>query len=576
MSSLFSREERPNLYGGDAFRNALVAAEAGDYDRALALTDDIVANPDAHSWEAAYLAAWLRVRALTEDLPDPGNQRRPPHPPRPLRSKNTAASSGDETPADPAPPLDAVALEDAARLLESAVSRAHLSSRWPRVLLARVREEQGDHLEAARHLLLDHASNASNTSSLVSCIQALGAVFSHMETLDADALVRGVDALVEAVTASALPEAIVPEVCAELYIAGAQRLATMRRFDQADHMLRQAELAEPKAGLLNVLGHPARVGEIAESPLPLAGVEIEGSLVERVFEILDVMTSKKSVSATTARPAALLLFGPSGTGKTHIVRAYASRQGAEFAYRKIRLDQIFGRYVGESEKAISDVMREIGSASGGGLLFVDELDAVGTGRDLGGEVWRSTFVGHFLEEVDHFKESARGAALVGGTNRIWGLDHAVLRRFDHIVLTPLPNESERRDLFRLLTTTAGIELPGDDLEELVAASAHMTPADCTTAFSNVLARDEHAAPTELVRRVRRALEERGAANHLARWITLSREKLVSEGFEHLLTDFDRHYGSIESDLPVRLSARRPSSLSPSGTHHLRYISNRVR
>ncbi len=572
MTSPASHAEPSDHGTGDAFRQALVAAEAGEYDRALVLTEDVVADPDAHSWEAAYLAAWLRVRPLTEEVSD-----------RPRlrdliesrRSRDAPPRPAGDAPADLPVALDPAALEHAARVLTSAAARAHSSSRWPQVLLARVREEQGDHLEAARLRLLDHASNAGNTSSLAACIQALGAVFAHLDDLDAEALVRGVSALVEAVTVSALPEVIVPEVCAELYMAGAQRLASLHRFDQADQMLRQAEVAEPKATILTLLGRPPRVGEIAELPLPLAGHGIEGSLVGRVFGILDVMTSTKPDSASTARPAALLLFGPSGSGKTHIVRGYASRRGPEFAYRKIRLDQIFGRYVGESEKAISDVMREISSAPQGGLLFLDELDSIGSERDSGGEVWRSAFVGHFLAEVDHFKESARGAAVVGGTNRIWALDHAVLRRFDDIVLTPLPTDAERRDLFSLLAVDAGIELPEDALEEIVAASANMTPADCTAGFSNVHAREPEITTPVFVTSLRRALEERGAGNHLARWITLSRDKLVSEGFDHLLTDFDRHYGAIESE-PVRLSARRPSSLSSVGTHHLRYISSQVR
>lgn len=572
MSWLSSRREAPGSDPSDPFRRALAAAEGEDFDEALALTENVVGNPEGHSWEAAYLAAWLRVRALVSPLGAADGRRQGRLELAQLTKLRPIAE--DDARTDGPPPPDAPTLDDAARLLEYAASRAGASSRWPRVLLARVREAQGDHVEAARLRLLDSASNASNASSLVACIQALGAVFSHLQGLDADALVRGVDALVGAVSESALPETIVSEVSAELYIAGAQRLASLRRFDDADHMLRRAELAEPRAAVLTLLGHPNRPGEIPELPLPLAGTEVEGSLVQKVFGILNAMTSKEHESAAASPPAALLLFGPSGTGKTHIVRAYATRQGPEFAYRKVRLDQILGRYVGESEKAISSVMREIASASRRGVLFLDELDAVGTERDAGGEVWRSALVGHFLAEMDHFKETARGAAIVGGTNRIWALDYAVLRRFDDIILTPLPNAAERRDLFSLLATTARIELPTDALEELVAASADLTPADCTTAFSKVLTRDDHA-PSAFVTALRRALAERAAGNHLNRWIALSREKLVNDGFDRLLADFDRHYGAVGSQ-PVRLSPRRPPSLGSIGADHLRYLSGQVR
>lgn len=599
MTSGRSRTNEPVVLGREAFVRSFLAAEGGRYAEALTLLEPVIADPAAHSWEAAYLAAWLillpleaKYEQLDEDEPGDmdgigdeadddlfnefaGLEFSDDEEDAAFESIDDFATAAFESSSRPAT-LDALALETAATLLEHAVASSPPVARWPRELLARVRDEQGDHVAVACHRLFLQASAAESTTALVACIEHLGRSLRHLATLDADSLQRGVESLVAAVRGSALPDPLVSEVEAEIQLAGAQRLAVLGRFDDAEKLLEKAETAQPENPALQRLGHRQRPDDLPSPAQRLAGLEIEGSLVQRVFGILHIMTSTEDVRASNNdRPSALLLFGPSGTGKTHIVRAFASRQRSGFVYRKARMDQLFGRYVGESEKALSALLRDVVGAPNGGLAFLDELDALGSERDTGAEAWRAGLVGHFLAEMDHFKEQTNGAAIVGGTNRIWALDHAVLRRFDEIVLTPLPTDAERRDLFATLFLGAGVELPVDALEEIVSVSNSTTPADCATAFNNVHARHPDSTIPDMIEHLCHALEKRRAGNHLARWIAHSRAKLASDGFEHLLEEFDRHYGSNRLE-GARVSPRRSTSFPTMGSRHLRFLGTRVR
>jgi hypothetical protein len=548
-----------------------MTARAGKYKAALRALDPVAGAPERFPWEAAYLAAWLRVYGADGQPPADGIRSDSPSPDvDELFDELLSQSRADR---DQRLPADAHELEVAATLLEHAVAECPPTVPWPRILLAEVRREQGDHVEAARLRLLASTDTVASASDLVGCVHQLAEVLDHLTSLDPPRLIDSVDLLADAVGRSSLPETIVPEIRVELYVAAAQRLVQLRRLGQADELLRKAEVLQSDSPLLQQIGVSGGSRESPRTRRPLAGAEVSDSLVRRVFAILDRMTAAGAAQATANPPAALLLFGPSGTGKTHIVRNYADARDQRFRFRKVRMDQLFGKWVGDSEKAVTELLRDVGSAPHGGLVFLDELDALGTQRDASHEVWRSSLVGHFLAEVDHFKETSKGAAIVGGTNRIWALDHAVLRRFDEIVLTPLPSDSERRDLFNLLAAEAGVDLSEDAVTHIVAASHGTTPADCTAAFDNV--QSKGGVTSEFVRDLRDALEDRRSGNHLARWIALSREKLEQEGFDHLLKDFDRHYGSVGEE-SVRLAVRHAPIFEPVGSAHLQFVNNQLR
>merc|ERR1739846_96775 len=82
-------------------------------------------------------------------------------------------------------------------------------------------------------------------------------------------------------------------------------------------------------------------------------------------------------------PKGVLLHGPPGTGKTLLARACANQTNAIFL--KLAGPQLVQMFIGDGAKLIRDAFElakekiEGGSGSGA-IIFIDEIDAIGTKR----------------------------------------------------------------------------------------------------------------------------------------------------------------------------------------------------
>ncbi len=148
-------------------------------------------------------------------------------------------------------------------------------------------------------------------------------------------------------------------------------------------------------------------------------------------------------------PRGILLHGPPGTGKTLLVKALASHCKVNFI--NIKGSNIISKWVGESEKAISETFRKAKQASPC-IIFFDEIDSLlgassslGTTSDLG-----SRIISTFLTELDGI-EDLDGVIVIGATNKINKIDPAMLRpgRFDLIIEIPIPDTATRKVIFEL-------------------------------------------------------------------------------------------------------------------------------
>src|SRR3954453_6655883 len=148
--------------------------------------------------------------------------------------------------------------------------------------------------------------------------------------------------------------------------------------------------------------------------------------------------------------AGALMYGPPGTGKTLLARACAAQTEATFL--KLAGPQLVQMFIGDGAKLVRDCFA-LAKEKAPAIIFIDELDAVGTKRfdsEKSGdrEVQRTML--ELLNQLDGFASDDR-IKVLAATNRVDVLDPALLRsgRLDRKIEFPLPNEEARAQILRI-------------------------------------------------------------------------------------------------------------------------------
>lgn len=153
--------------------------------------------------------------------------------------------------------------------------------------------------------------------------------------------------------------------------------------------------------------------------------------------------------AGTHPPKGILMCGPPGCGKTLLAKAIANESQVNFI--SVKGPALLSKWVGESEKGIRDTFRKALQAAPC-IIFFDEIDALLPTRNNGAADSNvaQRVMSQFLAEFDGIEE-LKGVLVLGATNRRDMLDPAVLRpgRFDEIVEIPLPQKTDRKEIFKV-------------------------------------------------------------------------------------------------------------------------------
>jgi len=147
-------------------------------------------------------------------------------------------------------------------------------------------------------------------------------------------------------------------------------------------------------------------------------------------------------------PKGVMLFGPSGTGKTLLAKAVATESEANFI--SIRGPELLSKWVGESERGVREVFRRARQAAPC-VIFFDEIDALAPTRGMGGDsMVTERVVSQLLTEIDGI-QSLNGVVVLAATNRIDMVDPALVRpgRFDKTIMIPLPNKEARAQILTI-------------------------------------------------------------------------------------------------------------------------------
>ena len=216
--------------------------------------------------------------------------------------------------------------------------------------------------------------------------------------------------------------------------------------------------------------------------------------------IVDFLKNPQDYGRLGARiPKGVLLVGPPGTGKTLLAKAVAGEAAVPFF--SISGSEFVEMFVGVGAARVRDLRDLFEQARGQApaIIFIDELDALGRARGVGGHDEREQTLNQLLTEMDGF-DSSVGLIILAATNSPEILDQALLRagRFDRQVLVDRPDKKGRLDILKVHVKK--VTLAQDvDLEQVAALTTGFSGADLANRVNEaaLAARRRRASAVEL-------------------------------------------------------------------------------
>jgi 26S proteasome regulatory subunit T5 len=135
-------------------------------------------------------------------------------------------------------------------------------------------------------------------------------------------------------------------------------------------------------------------------------------------------------------------------------------------------------FIGDGAKMVRDAF-ELAREKAPAIIFIDELDAVGTKRGSGEnetrEVHRTML--ELLNQLDGFTQDDR-IKVIAATNRPDILDPALLRsgRLDRKIELPLPNEEARARIMQIHSRKMNVNKDDVNFEELARSTQEFNGA----------------------------------------------------------------------------------------------------
>jgi cell division protease FtsH len=223
----------------------------------------------------------------------------------------------------------------------------------------------------------------------------------------------------------------------------------------------------------------AKIYAEKETGVTFNDVAGEDEAKEELREIVDFLKRPERFRALGGKlPRGVLLVGPPGTGKTLLAKAVAGEASVPFF--SISGSDFVELFVGMGAARVRDLFAQA-QAKAPCIVFIDELDALGKARGVGGIVGghdeREHTLNQLLVEMDGF-DTAKGVVILAATNRPEILDPALLRpgRFDRHVLVDRPDRRGREAILRIHAKAVKLA-PDVDLGVLAQRTPGFSGAD---------------------------------------------------------------------------------------------------
>ena len=185
----------------------------------------------------------------------------------------------------------------------------------------------------------------------------------------------------------------------------------------------------------------------------VGGYEAAKKMVQRNL-IGALQHRQRAERAALPLPRGILLYGPTGTGKTQFAKALARE--ANLPFINLKTENLFSKYLGESGQRVRDAIHLIEQASPA-IVFVDEIDRFGNRKSGQMDSGAQETSRVFAQMLEWLGDPNRKSILVGTTNVPEQLDPAFLRpgRFSYVVPFLYPNQEARKQILEMHLGLAG-------------------------------------------------------------------------------------------------------------------------
>ena len=220
-------------------------------------------------------------------------------------------------------------------------------------------------------------------------------------------------------------------------------------------------------------------------------------IIETKFSLNDIgglgelkqwLTKRRGAFTDAAReyglptPKGALVLGPPGTGKSLTAKVTANILGVPLL--KLDAGRIFGSLVGESERNMRAVI-QTAEAIAPCVLWIDEVEKGFAGSKSSGATDGGTTSRVFGSFLQWMQEKTASVFVVATANDVSSLPPELLRkgRFDEQWFVDLPDEAERRDIWKIQIEKRGRKSKSFKLDELAKGTAGWTGAEIEALFN---------------------------------------------------------------------------------------------
>lgn len=176
-------------------------------------------------------------------------------------------------------------------------------------------------------------------------------------------------------------------------------------------------------------------------------------------------------------PKGVILYGLPGTGKTLLAKAVANKTSATFL--RIVGSELIQKYLGDGPKLVREMFK-VADTNAPSIIFIDEIDAIGTKRkdasSSGSKEIQRTML-ELLNQLDGF-DKRNDIKVIMATNRIESLDPALIRpgRIDRKIEFCMPDAATKKKIFEIHTCKMTLD-ESVSLDMLIAGKEDLNGAD---------------------------------------------------------------------------------------------------